>query len=540
MKHKIRILVLMMVLVMLAFPQTAEAAKRVDDYFTVSNDDKELCRDFTELWQGAGNIKVTFKERDIIDTYYCNIFEIQKDDAVLGLAAARPGCFPQFFDSTKEGDAFCEILFDENGVRIGKRVATPKYSNKKYAYDRPAYKKLSAAEKKIYNAMYKNAKAFKSFKYPASKYDQVVKAHVSIWADYPEMKNYFDLTEVNDSKTGALRYLKSHYTPGWDGAGKLNTTQIKAKMADYNKTCDTIVKNMPSGLNTYEKYLYLATVVSDIADYNYDHYSAELEQWCASCSQSYGAIETGLTTCQGYSEAFRELCRKAGLYCRIVIGKSKANDEGHAWNLVKLEKGTYHIDLTWCDESGVPGSQGWMKYFMLTQSEIKKDHKITDKTAATAVRSVKKTSDYQYWKELPQPGETVSVGQFTYQIKVSDIVMGEVAVINGRNNKPAKITIPDRVKINGVYFDVTAIGANAFKGYTKLKQVTIGSRVTKIGKGAFYGDKALKKVTIRSSMLTAVDKTAFLKCHKKMKIGVPKKKYSAYKKLLKGKALTKI
>ena len=56
-----------------------------------------------------------------------------------------------------------------------------------------------------------------------------------------------------------------------------------------------------------------------------------------------------------------------------------------------------------------------------------------------------------------------------------------------------------------------------------------------IGANAFSGDKSLKKITIKSAKLKKAGKKAFKGIHAKCKIKVPKKKLSAYKRLLKGK-----
>ena len=75
------------------------------------------------------------------------------------------------------------------------------------------------------------------------------------------------------------------------------------------------------------------------------------------------------------------LCSRADLYCRIVSGSS--GEESHAWNLVRLPEGPYHVDVTWCDGQGQPGDEAWMTWFMLTQEEIGKDHVIEDGTVAS-------------------------------------------------------------------------------------------------------------------------------------------------------------
>ena len=135
------------------------------------------------------------------------------------------------------------------------------------------------------------------------------------------------------------------------------------------------------------------------------------------------------------------------------------------------------------------------------------------------------------------------------------------------NKNAASVSIPSAVTINKVVYQVTAIKANAFKGNKKLKKVkipasvkTIGdnafmnctsltsvvipAKVTKIGKKAFYNCKKMKSITIKTTKLTTkkVGSKAFTKAgsssYKKLKVKVPAKKLSAYKKLLKKKGLS--
>ena len=78
------------------------------------------------------------------------------------------------------------------------------------------------------------------------------------------------------------------------------------------------------------------------------------------------------------SPVLRRYCRTASPAHRL----QKRN--AHAWNLVKLESGTYHVDLTWADADGnTPLDPAWQSYFMLTQEEILLDHQMDDGTVAT-------------------------------------------------------------------------------------------------------------------------------------------------------------
>ena len=99
------------------------------------------------------------------------------------------------------------------------------------------------------------------------------------------------------------------------------------------------------------------------------------------------------------------------------------------------------------------------------------------------------------------------------------------------------ITIPDQITEDGVTLTVTAIGAGAFKGSKKRKNVTIGANVASIGSKAFQNCRKLKKVVIRSSVLKTVGSKAFAKAgssnYRKLTVKDPKAKLKSYRKLLK-------
>lgn len=137
---------------------------------------------------------------------------------------------------------------------------------------------------------------------------------------------------------------------------------------------------------------------------------------------------------------------------------------------------------------------------------------------------------------------------------------GKVTYTGPANKRVTSVTIPSKVKIDGHTCKVTAIGKNAFKGCSRLKKVKIGSNVTTISDNSFYSCTSLSKVTIPSKVTTiksnafrnckklktvtfqgkkvkSIGKAAFKNTGKKIKISVPKSKYKAYKKLLKGKGL---
>ena len=133
-----------------------------------------------------------------------------------------------------------------------------------------------------------------------------------------------------------------------------------------------------------------------------------------------------------------------------------------------------------------------------------------------------------------------------------------VSVVGSDKPSITKLTIPATVKYEDVSYKVTAIKDSAFKGYKKLKTISIGSNVTTVGKNAFSNCAKLNKVTLGKN-ITTVSSKAFYKCKKlktivikskklktlgnksfssinsKAKFDVPNSKVKTYKKLFKSK-----
>lgn len=146
------------------------------------------------------------------------------------------------------------------------------------------------------------------------------------------------------------------------------------------------------------------------------------------------------------------------------------------------------------------------------------------------------------------------VGNLKYRVTANQVV----TCYGTTNSRVTKISIPSTIRYNGVTYQVTSIWANAFKKKSRLTTVSIGHNVSVIGKNAFYKCKKLKKVTIGTG-LTQINSGAFrgvkkgctitiksLKLKKvssridqsvsRMTVRVPKRKYTAYKKLLRKKS----
>lgn len=257
-------------------------------------------------------------------------------------------------------------------------------SEVRYPYDESntAYSELSDEQKALYDEMLPKVRDMEPFEYSAEKFgydvlDNVLIAASALCKDHREYEIYFDIEDVVDGDmTTALR--ARYFLPSDPNSGSADTEKIKKEVQAFEDNSDLIVAVMPKDFNTYDKYRYLAAVISPITNYDYTLVGGK------SAATAYGAIELGMCICQGYSTGFEYLCRKADLWCAQVSGVSQG--VSHAWNLVKLERGTYHVDVTWADaDDNKLLDAGWQSYFMLTQDEILVDHEIDDGTVATGI-----------------------------------------------------------------------------------------------------------------------------------------------------------
>lgn len=65
-------------------------------------------------------------------------------------------------------------------------------------------------------------------------------------------------------------------------------------------------------------------------------------------NSAYSALVEGEADSEGIAFAYVALCRELGLDCRIVYGQHDWQE--HCWNIVRLDGGYYHVDVTRCAE----------------------------------------------------------------------------------------------------------------------------------------------------------------------------------------------
>jgi len=103
--------------------------------------------------------------------------------------------------------------------------------------------------------------------------------------------------------------------------------------------------------------------------------------------------------CDGISLGAKMLLDHVGVKTIVVkdhFGKEREGESGHAWNMVFVNKGFYHIDFTFDNNLSKPRKNVSYDYFNLTDKQISRDHDIS----CMFLKSSDKIADYHSMKGL--------------------------------------------------------------------------------------------------------------------------------------------
>ncbi len=140
-----------------------------------------------------------------------------------------------------------------------------------------------------------------------------------------------DVRLVGDKYYYDIPFLVNYYT-------------TKKQEDAIEKKIEEVIKSFKFNKNTTDKdkcdkiYRYITSrVVYDYKNLNDDKHILKYT--------AYAALINGTAVCQGYATLFYRMAKECGLDTRIISGKSR--NEGHAWNIVKIDGLYYYLDSTW-------------------------------------------------------------------------------------------------------------------------------------------------------------------------------------------------
>lgn len=122
-------------------------------------------------------------------------------------------------------------------------------------------------------------------------------------------------------------------------------------------------------------------------------------QFTSNCYSAYGALVEGRAVCQGYAQLAYKMLTEAGVKCYTITGTANngSGAQTHAWNMVRIGKKWYYLDVTWDDPTG-GGDVLQYEYFLAGKRQFEKSH-----TASAEFKNkIKKVEkkNHKKWKAL--------------------------------------------------------------------------------------------------------------------------------------------
>ncbi|RAP75270.1 transglutaminase domain-containing protein [Paenibacillus montanisoli] len=156
----------------------------------------------------------------------------------------------------------------------------------------------------------------------------------------------------------------------WGKTAKIKLTIKFRETADQTAKVDEQIKQLLSP-DVLARLTPLETVTY-IHDWIVTHlaYDTTLRRYTAS-----EALDSGTAVCQGYSLLAHRMLAHAGIESKIVEGT--VNSGSHVWNMVRLDSGWRHMDVTWDDPLPDRPNKISYAYFLKSDSEMRKDHSWT-------------------------------------------------------------------------------------------------------------------------------------------------------------------
>ncbi len=205
-----------------------------------------------------------------------------------------------------------------------------------------------------------------------------------------------------------LFWFPTQYSMNWRRTGYTLTLYYPysieqvAWMSDkLQEAVDRLLTDLPSGLDAYATELYLHDRLVAATEYDFNYRT--------NAFNAYGALVDGSAVCEGYARAMQLLLHKSGLECLLVNGT--LDDEGHMWNIVKLDGQWYHLDPTLNDSD----NRRSHAYFNLTDLAISADHTI-DRQLSANVNEIPLDLDFNL--PIPVCGEIAAC----YFVKTNSMI----------------------------------------------------------------------------------------------------------------------
>ena len=335
-------------------------------------------------------------------------------DAISNLAYSISNVFETPYDEYNEEFKINEIKISENSYY---------------------YNKLTEQQKNIYTAIANGVKSLtndvklKKYEYIDSKTtmkDVEVALHKFL-LDHPEVyymdDKYTVSTKTGITGTGVIVGLTYQF-------GSIE--ELNNSIARLNSKFDEILNEatIEKGKDFENEQKIHDVLSKKVTYYEYE----DLSKIPSKYHTIEGTLTENLAVCDGLAKTFQILLDKVGIKSIIVSGS--LNGTSHAWNMVQLEDGWYHTDITSDNSIKTEKKVVFHSYFNINTETIKKTHVISEEDIIPESTSTK-YNFYEYTGKNIVSGDNFANKLKEIISKNSDENLVEYKV-NGFDNVPEK------------------------------------------------------------------------------------------------------
>ncbi len=235
-----------------------------------------------------------------------------------------------------------------------------------------SYKQLTEPEKTLYVEILRAVSEYQEDVTVSSiDKDEINKIFQCVLNDHPEIFYVDGYTYTQYTLGDVLKKITFSATYCMDKAEK------EERQTQIDNYVNQFLEQMPKEADDYTKVKYIYEYI--IENTEYDANTADNQNICS-------VFLNHKSVCQGYAKATQYLLQQVDIPAALILGAVDGG-EGHAWNLVQIDKEWYYVDTTWGDASyqAVGVKQDYPKqkiptinydYLCVTTEQLCKTHQI--------------------------------------------------------------------------------------------------------------------------------------------------------------------
>ena len=198
-------------------------------------------------------------------------------------------------------------------------------------YQEYYFKLLSEDEQRIYRQMLNGIRERQNEFYLTSADEDVIsKVYHALLKDHPELFWVHNREEVYTTSYKGTDYCR--FSPGYT----YTEQEISEIMTEMQNAVNEVNAEITQNASDYDKVKMIYTYLIDHTEYE----ASDDDQNIA------GVFWKKKAVCAGYARAVQYLLEQLGIPCIYVEGSARDSDEGHAWNIVKINEQYYYVDAT--------------------------------------------------------------------------------------------------------------------------------------------------------------------------------------------------